>query len=173
MISQTKWPERKFEFNFPAGIFPCLIERLRGVPARLEEMTLELPQDVLTSRFDAGWSIQEHVGHFLDAEELWQKRLDDYLTGKPVLTEADLAHRKTLEANHNANTIELLLAQFRLERSRLADRLSQLSEPDVARVSIHPRLNKPIRLIDSAYFTCEHDDHYLAILRDLVTKSGY
>ena len=173
MISQTKWSDRKFTFDFPVGILPCLIERLRGVPARLEEMTIELPQDVLISRTDGGWSIQEHVGHFLDTEELWQKRLDDYLTGKQILTEADLKHRRTLEANHNANTLELLLAQFRIERCRLCDRLAQLAETDAARLSIHPRLNKPIRLIDSVYFTCEHDDHYMAILRSLVQQSGY
>jgi hypothetical protein len=173
MVPQTKWPERQFSFDFPAGIFPCLLERLRGTPARLEEMTLELPQDMLTAHTEGDWSIQEHAGHFLDTEELWQKRLDDFLSGKPSLTDADLTHRKTREANHNANTIELILAQFRLERFKLADRLAQLNESDIARTSLHPRLNKPVRLIDSVYFTCEHDDHYMAILRGLLIRSGY
>jgi hypothetical protein len=168
MISQTKWSERKFDFDFSPGIFPCLIERLRGTPARLEEMILPLPKDILTTRHQNDWSIQEHAGHFLDTEELWQKRLDDFLTGKTTLTEADLAHRKTLGANHNSNTLTIILDGFRRERFKLIERLEPLDAVDAEKLSIHPRLSKPIRLIDSIYFTCEHDDHYLALLRQLV-----
>jgi hypothetical protein len=29
MITQTIWIERKFEFNFPVGLFPVIVERLR------------------------------------------------------------------------------------------------------------------------------------------------
>ena len=37
-MSQVQvWFERKFEFSFPAELFPNLRTRLRGTPARLEE----------------------------------------------------------------------------------------------------------------------------------------
>ena len=31
------WPERSFDFGFPADLFPELLERLRGTPARVED----------------------------------------------------------------------------------------------------------------------------------------
>ncbi|MFI5253441.1 MAG: DinB family protein [Bacteroidota bacterium] len=149
-------------------MFPSIIERLRGMPPRLEEATLSLPQEILTLRAENGWSIQEHAGHFLDTEELWQKRLEDFLTKREILTDADLTHRKTKEANHNANTLGRILNQFRAERFKLVERLEQITEEEAALISRHPRLNKPIRLIDSCYFTADHDDYYMVLLRRLI-----
>jgi len=63
MVPQTKWVERKFEFGFPVGVFPCIIERLRGTPARLEEITADLPREQLIDKVAGKWSIQEHAGH--------------------------------------------------------------------------------------------------------------
>jgi predicted short-subunit dehydrogenase-like oxidoreductase (DUF2520 family) len=31
------------------------------------------------------------------------------------------------------------------------------------RTSLHPRLKRPMRLIDLCFFVAEHDDHHLAI----------
>ncbi len=36
MTQVAKWFDRKFEFNFPVELYPSLIMRLRGTPARLE-----------------------------------------------------------------------------------------------------------------------------------------
>jgi hypothetical protein len=36
-MKQTKWFERKFDFSSSQNIFPALLERLAGTPARLEE----------------------------------------------------------------------------------------------------------------------------------------
>ena len=38
MPNRVPWTERKFNFDFPADIFPELIERVRGTPARVEEI---------------------------------------------------------------------------------------------------------------------------------------
>ena len=38
MAQIAKWFERKFEFSFPVELYPDLCMRLRGTPARLEEM---------------------------------------------------------------------------------------------------------------------------------------
>jgi len=35
---RIKWTDRRFNFDFPAGIYPEMIERIRGTPARLEEL---------------------------------------------------------------------------------------------------------------------------------------
>ena len=37
-MQRIKWTDRTFSFDFPAGIYPEMIERVRGTPARLEEL---------------------------------------------------------------------------------------------------------------------------------------
>jgi hypothetical protein len=41
------WVNRKFEFVLPVDLFPNIVERLRGTPARLEEKTARLSREVL------------------------------------------------------------------------------------------------------------------------------
>ena len=166
-MRRTKWFEREFEFNLPVGVFPCVVERLRGTPARLEELVRALPPRTLTARRGDAWSIQEHVGHLLDLDELHEGRLEDYARRLEVLRPADLTNRKTYEANHNDARIEELLARFRAARLRLVRRLEALSEEEVAASALHPRLQKQMRVIDMAYFVAEHDDNHLAAITEL------
>ncbi len=162
MIAEFPWFERKFAFELPAWMFPNVVERLRGTPARAEELVAGLSHDLLTRRDGDEWSIQENVGHLGDIEDTWLGRLDDFLAGKETLREADLTNRKTHEANHNANDIATLLRAFRQSRQQFVQRLEDLSEADVLRASIHPRLKQPMHLVDHIYFVAEHDDHHLA-----------
>src|SRR5437588_106511 len=37
-MRRTKWFEREFDFSLPVGVFPCVVERLRGTPARIEDL---------------------------------------------------------------------------------------------------------------------------------------
>src|ERR1035441_8564625 len=91
------WFERKFEFSFPVELYPNLCVRLRGTPARIEEI----------------------------------------IRGK-------------------------LLTEFRTARTRLVDRAESLDSVLFKRSISHPRLKKPMRLVDHLYFAAEHDDHHLA-----------
>jgi len=162
MVTQIKWFERKFKFDYPIGIFPCIIERLRGTPARLEELIGTFPAEVLTKRVNNGWSIQEHVGHLGDLETLHEGRIDDFLANAKVLRAADLTNRKTNTADHNSQRIQKLLDSFRTLRVNFVKCLEELDEEIVGRTAIHPRLNQPMRVIDMAFFTAEHDDHHIA-----------
>ena len=169
-VKQTPWVERKFEFDHPVGLFPCVIARLRGTPSRLEEIAESLPAEVLTASIDGGWSIKEVIGHLDDLEELHNGRLDDFLSGAEVLRAADMTNRKTNEAGHNQRDIKELLLSFRETRLGFVRRLEELDEKTVARTSLHPRLNKPMRLIDMALFVAEHDDHHVAAIVQAVHK---
>ena len=84
------WFERKFEFTFPVEHYPNLCVRLRGTPARLEEMVRGISREVLVAKLGEKWSVQEHVGHLLDLEQLWAARVDDFLSDRKTLTVADL-----------------------------------------------------------------------------------
>lgn len=171
MIRPMNWYERKFSFeDLPLGMYPNILERLRGTPARLADRARYLPRGILTRRDGDDWSIQEHAGHLLDLGSLDLARLDDYVSGRASLQPADPQNRKTCDANHNANTIDNILSAFRAERLELLQKLETLDEELVRRTALHPRLKIHMRLIDWMYFVAEHDDHHLAQIGELIYK---
>jgi uncharacterized damage-inducible protein DinB len=166
------WFERKFEFSFSAELYPNLLARLRGTPARLEETLRGHRPSALITKAGEKWSAQEHGGHLLDLEALWLARVEDYAMEADQLTVADLRNRKTDEANHNARPLEEILTQFRKARERLLRRADELDASRFARALPHPRLKTPMRLVDHLYFVAEHDDHHLARIWELLNGSG-
>jgi hypothetical protein len=168
MSQVPNWFDRKFEFSFPVDLYPTLCVRLRGTPARLEEIAGAYPREQLVRGAEEKWSAQEHAGHLLDLEPLWMSRVDDYLAEALELTTADLSNRKTHEAGHNEHRVEEILSQFRKARLQLVDRIGRLEPELFARSIPHPRLKKPFRLVDHLYFVAEHDDHHLARIWELL-----
>lgn len=167
MTARIKWTDRKFDFSFPAGLFPEMIERLRGTPVRLEERVGLLPLEILRRREDERWSIQENAGHLLDLESLVRRRLDEYLANATELHAADMTNRKTYESHHNDAAISSILAAFREQRLQLVARLDSLAPEIFAQAAHHPRLNVPMRLVDMLFFQAEHDDFHLARISEL------
>jgi hypothetical protein len=78
-----------------------MIERVRGTPARLEELLAGLSPETLTAQVDGRWSMQENAGHLLDLESLVSQRVEEYLAGNTTLHAADMSNRKTYDASHN------------------------------------------------------------------------
>jgi len=167
-MEQTKWFDRKFDFGYTENIFPSIIERLAGTPARLEEKLRFISPDILAVQLQGTWSIKENIGHLTDLEPLWQGRLEDFLSGKTTLRPADLQNTKTKEANHNATPIDVLLKDFRQARKHTLEMLDGLTQEQIFQTALHPRLKTPMRLMDSFLFVAEHDDHHLA----RITKVG-
>lgn len=163
------WFERKFEFSFPVELYPNLLARLRGTPARLEEVFHGRSAKLLVKKTDEKWSAQEQAGHLLDLESLWLRRVGDYVAGTEVLTVADLSNRKTDAANHNARPLKQILAEFRAAREELLWQVGELETSLFARAIPHPRLKTPMRLVDHLYFVAEHDDHHLARIWELLS----
>jgi uncharacterized damage-inducible protein DinB len=168
MSSVPRWFERKFELTFPVEQFPNLCVRLRGTPARIDELLRNVPLEVLVHRPEEKWSAQEHAGHLWDLEELWMARVEDFVRGGSELTVADLKNRKTHEANHNARALGEILVEFRAARLRLVDRVRGFQPDLFAQSMLHPRLKQPMRLVDHLYFVAEHDDHHLASIWELI-----
>jgi uncharacterized damage-inducible protein DinB len=170
MSQISTWYERKFEFSFPAELRPNLLARLRGTPARLEELLRGRSREILAGKLQEKWSAQEHAGHLLDLEPLWLARVGDYVVGSAELTVTDLQNRKTDQANYNARPLEQILTEFRVARERLVKHTGELDDPLFTQVIPHPRLKTPMRLVDHLYFVAEHDDHHLARIWELVTR---
>jgi uncharacterized damage-inducible protein DinB len=168
MTQVPNWFERKFELSFPLELLPNLCARLRGTPARLEELMRAHPRERLVRKPEEKWSAQEHAGHLFDLEPLWMARVDDYVEAASELTTADLSNRKTHEAGHNQRRIDEILAEFHEARLQLVDRVRELEPALFARSIPHPRLKQPMRLVDHLHFVAEHDDHHLARIWELL-----
>src|SRR5215213_5857246 len=166
-MSRIKWTDRRFNFDFPAGIYPEMIERIRGTPARLEDLLAGRPPETVTAQVDGRWSMQENAGHLLDLESLVSQRIDEYLANNSALHAADMSNRRTYDANHNEVAIDVILKAFRTERYDIVNRLDSFDAEIFERSALHPRLNVPMRLVDMIFFQAEHDDYHLARVSEL------
>ena len=162
-MKQIRWFDRKFDFSSEQNIFPSILERITDTPLRLEHKISQIDPSLYTHKTDDGaWSIQENVGHLIDLEPLWQGRVEDILSGQQHMRPADLDNTATHRAQHNLRSMDDLLFEFRQVREATLKQLANLSEQDVFRYALHPRLNTPMRTMDLFLFVAEHDDHHLA-----------
>lgn len=172
MNKRRIWFQREFELGLPPEAFPDLVERLRGTPARLSERSAGLNATALTTRVDGAWSVQEHAGHLLDLESLWTGRISDLRKGESTLRPADLSNTKTEEAKHNEASLEKILGEFRTTRLAWIKDLDDFDAELIRRTALHPRLEKPMSVVDLAFFVAEHDDHHLATITNLRRAAG-
>jgi hypothetical protein len=89
------------------------------------------------------------------------------LNSETELRPTDLANKKTDEADHNAKSLEQLLADFRKVRMQTIGMIEKLDEEIIFKSALHPRLKTPMRTMDSFLFVAEHDDHHLARITEL------
>jgi uncharacterized damage-inducible protein DinB len=165
-IDPLPWLEYRWSFDFPAAMLPAIVTRLRGTPARLEELLCDAPETIRQRPAPGTWSPQEHAGHLVAVEPLWQVRLSEYLAGAAALTAADMGNRRTEAAEWNSHPLAEVLAAFRSARAALVARLEALTLADAERTAHHPRLDRPMRLVDMCFFAAAHDDHHLAVIHE-------
>src|SRR5258708_23848530 len=168
MIQDVGWNGRTFTWNLPLDAFPAVVERLHGTPARAAELVSGVSEELLSRRWKGKWSAKENLAHLADLQPLDDQRLREYLVGAAALSVADPANHVTEVACHNQVPIGRLVERLRAGRLELACKLEALTEDEVSRTALHPRLQQPMRLWDWAYFVPEHDDHHLARARQAI-----
>ncbi len=159
----TPWLYRRWRFEFPAELHPAVIERLRGTPARCDELARSVAPPLLTRAPGDAWSIQRHIAHIADLEILLHQRLDAYERGVHVLPPADMSNANTVETDHDASPIADILAAVRENRAKTIARLESYPRDFFARAAWHERLGIQKRVVDTCVFFADHDDHHLAL----------
>ncbi len=172
MTHKENWLEKRFDFDFPVSRYDQFLRFLRETPSRLEALVGPLERDILVRRDGDSWSIQENVGHFLTVESLFLGRLEDYQNDADTLRPADFSDNRTDKELYNDKDLGWILAEFRRQRGLYISRLDALSPEDFGKVSLHPRLNQPMRLCDTLLFHMEHDRHHLLRIEELIEKWG-
>ena len=169
MPDRIPWTQRRFDFSFPSGIYPELLERLRGAPVRARALAAEASAEVLTRRSGDTWSIQENIAHLADTDRaLFVMRLDQYDQEVDVLVAADMTNRATWQAHHNARPIDEVLDDLASVRGGIIQRLETKPPDYFGRSARHPRLQQPMRVADLLLFKAEHDDYHFARARELL-----
>jgi uncharacterized damage-inducible protein DinB len=168
-MTTLKWFERKFDFNFGVEEYNAIYLRLQQGPENLATVLHNISNDAILSHQPGGkWSVKEHIGHLSLLEPLWRTRIRDIAEKKPVLTPADLNNTATAEAGYNQYSISELLWKFEVERKETLLLLNSIDVIHQHYTSLHPRMQQPMRMIDIMYFTAEHDDHHIAVIRELI-----
>lgn len=168
MQQMSRWLDRRFAYQPPAGEYPMIVERLRGAPVRVAARVRGVTAATLTARAGDAWSAQANLGHLVDLEPLWAQRARELLAGAAQLSAADMSNRRTREAGHDQRAAAAIVAEFAVARGNLVALLDGAGDADVERSALHPRLQRPMRLIDLCFFVAEHDDHHLAIVTRLL-----
>ena len=78
----------------------------------------------------------------------------------------------------SAQDVEFLKSQLngaayravREEAMAIREALVRLDREALVLTSLHPRLNQPMRLVDSLFFVAEHDDHHISAISNLLRK---
>ena len=162
------WVEKRFSFDdLTEAHFPSLVDRLRATPDRIEDIVKDLPRELLTRREGESWSLQEQIGHLLEVDALHDGRLDDYCAGASVLRPADMQNTRTDAGRYNERELEDLLADFHRVRGHFVARLDAWEPDERLAPAFHPRLRKPMRVVDMLLFAVEHDAHHLARMEEL------
>jgi len=168
-MSATKWFDRQFNFDLSKQEYANIYKRLQQAAGLLQQLTAGVPDEVLVYQPEGKWSIKEHIGHLALLEHLWQVRLQDILQSKPLLTPTDLENRATTQAGFNSVAIAALINMFAVERTKTLALLNSVKEADYNKASVHPRMQKPMRVTDQAYFTAEHDDHHINAITNIIS----
>ena len=167
-----KWIDRTFAFDFPAHVYPELMDQLRSTPTKARKLTTNLAAETLTRRHEGTWSIQENIAHLADLdEETFSPRLDQFDANAEELEPADMTNRATEDAKHNDRSIEEVLSRFEKTRWTLVARLEAKDPAYFDRAARHPRLDRPMRVVDLLYFKAEHDRHHLGRIRQLLAEA--
>ncbi|MGH7242054.1 MAG: DinB family protein [Phycisphaerales bacterium] len=168
MTARVAWTKRTFCFDPQWEIYPELIERLRGTPARVRMLIDGVNPSSMTKRIGDRWSIQENIAHLADMDEiLWLPRIEQFEKGEDRLHAADMTNRTTNAADHNSKSTIEVLRRHEDARARMIAKLESLSHETFGRVALHPRLNIQMRLTHHLTFVADHDDYHMAHISGL------
>jgi hypothetical protein len=163
-MKKTEWFERKFVFGLPQGMLPFYLERLEGTYARLEQKVRGVSETILSDKLDGKWSVKQNIGHLAEVDEIALKRIDEMRNGISPMSPAVFEPR----ADYNAQPISEVLKYFRNNRLKNLEKYKNISEEDLNKSSVHPRLKVSMTPIDLAYFDAEHDDHHLVRINEIL-----
>lgn len=161
------WFERAFRFGQPPAMLPFFLERLSFTGLRIEHKVKGAPEKVLTLQPNNKWSIKQHIGHLAEVDQIALKRIEEMLSGIPQLSPAVFEPKQ----DYNRMPVSEVIAYFNENRTKNLERYQNLTEIDLQKSSLHPRLKMIMNPVDLAMFDAEHDDHHLVKINEILENN--
>ena len=162
-MKRFEWFDRQFTFGLPKEMLPFYLERLEGTIARIEQKVKGVDDKILSENLNGKWSIKQNIGHLAEVDQVGFKRIDEMTSGLAVLSPAVFEPQ-----DYNPWPIEKVFGFFIQTRRANLDKYKKLSEEQVMKSSLHPRLKVQLTPVDLAWFDAEHDDHHLVKINDIL-----
>jgi hypothetical protein len=164
-MNRLEWFERKFTFGLPTGMLPFYLDRLQGTIDRIESKVKAVGDEVLSQKLDNKWSVKQNIGHLAEVDEIAIKRIGEMIQGISPMSPAVFEPR----GDYNQQSVEEVIAYFRKTRIANVKRYSDLTNDELERSSLHPRLKVNMTPVDLAWFDAEHDDHHLVRIGEIIS----
>jgi len=162
-MKNLPWFERDLKFGHPKEMLPFFLERLQGTIIRLEQKVRGIDENILSKKLEGKWSIKENIGHLAEVDEIGNKRITEMITGVAVLSPAVFEPQ-----DYNPWPVEKILDLFRKNRLHNLKKYRTLSDEQLEKSSLHPRLKVQMTPVDLAWFDAEHDDHHLVKINEIL-----
>jgi len=162
-MKKLVWFDRQFTFGLPVEMLPFLLERLNGTAWRMEAKVKNIPDEILSQRWNDKWSVKQNIGHLAEVDAVNSQRIDQILQGVEVMAPAVFEPR-----DYNTMPVQDVIAYFREGRLKNIAKYSGLQEKELQASSIHPRLKQRMTPVDLAFFDAEHDDHHLVTINEIL-----
>lgn len=157
------WFDRKFVFGLPSEMLPFYIERLSGTLVRIQQKVNGVDEWILSEKLNDAWSVKHTIGHLAEVDEIANQRINQIIAGVPAIAPAVFEPK-----DYSTWPIEKVLKFFDTSRKKNLTKYKGLSEADLLKSSMHPRLKIPMTPVDLAWFDAEHDDHHLVKINEII-----
>lgn len=157
------WFDRKLVFGLPSEMLSFYLERLEGTIIRLEQKIKGQSEKLLSEKINDKWSVKQNIGHLAEVDEIANKRMDEMISSVAVMSPAVFEPK-----DYNPWPIEKVLDYFPKTRYKNLNKYKSLSEGDLTKSSLHPRLKVHLTPVDLAWFDAEHDDHHLVKINEII-----
>ena len=164
-MKRIEWFERKFTFGLPAGMLPFYVERLQGTAGRIEWKVQGVDEEKLSFKLDNKWSIKQNIGHLAEVDEIANKRIGEMVRGISPMSPAVFEPR----GDYNEQSLQDVLGFLQRNRDQNIKLYNALTDADLGKSSLHPRLKVQMTPVDLAWFDAEHDDHHLVRITEILS----
>jgi DinB superfamily len=165
-MNEVPWFERDLIFGKPKDMLPYFLERLAGTVVRIEAKVLGVSEEILSERWNGKWSVKENIGHLAEVDAIANKRISEMVAGISPMSPAVFEPTK----DYNKMPIADVIKYFLKTRSENIARYRNLTNGELLKSSLHPRLKLMMTPVDLAWFDAEHDDHHLVKINFILDK---
>ncbi len=148
--------------------FDEVMDLLKSSPDRLSALLEKHSDSNAGIVKDGCWSANEHAGHLLTMESLWIARLDDFMSGNPVLRPWNGHNMDTIGAQYNRSRFSKIIEEFADIRTPHAKMLEKFRGKEEHLKSLNPELNRDVSLLEHVNLIWLHDLHHSNTIENLL-----